>query len=89
MVVKYGLLFSEFSEIENVSGCLISQLDYLHPQYPAFLTDHSKIAGYGLPVNIWTVNSNEYLSSLLYLKEKEIIEGIITDDLSINEDSDK
>ena len=89
MHVKYGFLFAKFSKIKKVSDCLMSQLNYLHPSYPVFLEDHSKIADYGLPVNIWTVNSNECLKSLLALKEKKIIEGIITDDLCINEESDK
>lgn len=89
MGIKYGFLFGVITELEAVSDRLISQLDYLHPEHSCLLSDINKIALYQLPVNTWTVNSNTDLINILSLEDKDIIKGVITDDLRITEEGDK
>jgi glycerophosphoryl diester phosphodiesterase len=81
--VKYGFLFDDIAALQAIPAALLSRLDYLHPSFGCLLEHAGEIFAYGKPINTWTVDRREDLERILALEQAELVEGIITNDLSI------
>jgi glycerophosphoryl diester phosphodiesterase len=81
--VKYGFLFDDIAALRAVPAELLSRLDYLHPWFGRLLEHAGEIFAYGKPINTWTVDRREDLKRILALEQADLVEGIMTNDLSI------
>lgn len=79
---KFGFLLSD-PEMLNTVAELAPKLDYIHPQFGLFLNHPEKFTAMGRPLNVWTPNCGDHIASLIECDKGRIIEGIMTDDVSL------
>jgi hypothetical protein len=59
-------------------------MHYLHPKDTLVLADAGRIAGHGLPVQIWTVDEPTTVQALGNLSQIIVIRSIITNDIDLS-----
>ncbi|MBN1553358.1 MAG: glycerophosphodiester phosphodiesterase [Phycisphaerae bacterium] len=80
--VKFALVFSSIDAITRAQS-LMERLDYLHPHYDLLGSDTETFRAPGKPLNIWTVNREDILKRIVGLEIADLVEGVMTDDVSL------
>lgn len=83
--VRYGFIFNEWREMENLPQELSDRLDFLHPDHKLVLDNPDRLLERGLPVQCWTVDDVSTVRSLIDLPGSENIRAIMTNDIELSE----
>ena len=83
--VKFGFLFGlpEMNKLPGVLDEIGLYLDYLHPHFKCFIEHEDKLFKYGKKFNTWTLNSETDIQKVLNSKHSDMIEGIMSDNISL------
>lgn len=79
--LRYALIFKTWDSYDALPASFRSTLTYLNPWYRLVLDDPARFIACNLPIQCWTVNSNNDIQELIQLSNRLPLRAIMTDNI--------
>jgi glycerophosphoryl diester phosphodiesterase len=85
MKLKYGFLCSSLENFKGLGENFLQKIDFIHPSHKFFLEEQKFLGQLKRSFHIWTVNTEETLQDIINSELHDMVNAVITDDLSLTE----